>query len=315
MSYTELDAEAVQQLANTAATHHQRAHSVSAAERYRHEMRWVQFGDAQHLHKVDADTAVLIKDFGLRSEKLERLHDDYVHRQGQARAEWEAADRAHRRSIALNIEAGVVRVPDIVIGILDALARYGLNEHYLVIGTHALYAYEVAAGVYFDPPTMATNDVDLLWDVQKRMKLLQAMASADCSMIEVLQTVDVTFERMEDQKESAMNAEAFTVDFLRRREPEPFSPALCITEREGDIFPVQAERAQDFLSSPRFEQVVVGLNGKTSLLRTIDPKTFVDFKHWMSGLPTRDPLKRHRDKRQALAVAELLQAGKLSSKI
>ena len=34
--YTELDAEAVQQLANTAATHHQRAHSVSAAER-RHQ--------------------------------------------------------------------------------------------------------------------------------------------------------------------------------------------------------------------------------------------------------------------------------------
>ena len=75
-----------------------------------------------------------------------------------------------------------------------------------------------------------------------------------------------------------------------------------------------AERAQEFLNSPHFEQVIVGLNGRTSVLRTIDPKTFVEFKHWMSSLPTRDPLKRHRDQRQALAVEELLSLGKLLSK-
>lgn len=113
-----------------------------------------------------------------------------------------------------------------------------------------------------------------------------------------------------------MNATAFTVDFLRRKETQAFSPAMCISKREGegDIFPVQAERAQEFLSSPHFEQVIVGLNGRTSVLRTIDPKTFVEFKHWMSSLPTRDPLKRHRDQRQALAVEELLSLGKLLSK-
>jgi hypothetical protein len=50
-------------------------------------------------------------------------------------------------------------------------------------------------------------------------------------------------------------------------------------------------------------------------MRTIDPQTFVEFKRWMSDLPTRDPLKRHRDKRQALAVDDLLRTGRLHSKL
>lgn len=314
MAYTELDAAGLQQLAATQAAHRDHMDCEAAARRMRHDMRWVIGEDGERLHRIDPDSTELIKDFGPRTNDLTRLHNEYTQMQAQARNALQAAYRARRRSVALNLAHGVARVPDIVIGILDALARYGLNEHYLVIGTHALYAYEAAAGIFFDPPTMATNDVDLLWDVQKRMKLLQAMEAADCSMVEILQTVDPTFERMEDQKESAMNASAFTVDFLRRKETQALSPAMCISQHEGDIFPVQAERAQDFLSSPRFEQVVVGLNGHTSVLRTIDPKTFVEFKRWMSNLPTRDPLKRHRDQRQALAVEELLSLGKLLSK-
>lgn len=33
-----------------------------------------------------------------------------------------------------------------------------------------MYAYEAAAGVVFDEPTMATNDVDLFYTASKQMK-------------------------------------------------------------------------------------------------------------------------------------------------
>jgi hypothetical protein len=36
--------------------------------------------------------------------------------------------------------------PDILIEVLNAMMRHGLAEHFLVVGTHALFAYE-AAGV------------------------------------------------------------------------------------------------------------------------------------------------------------------------
>ncbi|RDK06140.1 hypothetical protein DN412_33125 [Cupriavidus lacunae] len=39
------------------------------------------------------------------------------------------------------------RGPDILVAILHATTRLNIAEHFIVIGTHSLYAYEAAAGV------------------------------------------------------------------------------------------------------------------------------------------------------------------------
>ena len=53
-------------------------------------------------------------------------------------------------------------------------------------------------------------------------------------------------------------------------------------------------------------------NGRMAMMRTIEPKVFVEFKRWMSGLPDREPIKRQRDAVQANAVQLLLDEGLLT---
>lgn len=62
------------------------------------------------------------------------------------------------------------RVPGVVIDVLNELERAGLGEHFTVVGTHALYAYETAAALRIEAGALATQGVDLLWDARKRIQ-------------------------------------------------------------------------------------------------------------------------------------------------
>ena len=72
-----------------------------------------------------------------------------------------AALEQHRR---LNRALRVGRVDPLVVALLGRLAGTQLSPHFRVVGTHALYAYEATAGVRLDTDTLATHDIDLLWD-------------------------------------------------------------------------------------------------------------------------------------------------------
>lgn len=60
---------------------------------------------------------------------------------------------------------------------LDAAAV--LEKHLFVIGTNALYAYEMKAGILFESGILATNDFDLLWDARDRLRLAVTGISAE----------------------------------------------------------------------------------------------------------------------------------------
>lgn len=213
-----------------------------------------------------------------------------------------------------NVAHQVGRLLVMPVKVLDVLWRRGIMDYYTVIGTYAMYAYEAAAGVVFDEPTMATNDVDLFYTANKQMKFAQVV-SGHRSMVEVLREADPTFDRNEEQRESAMNSQGFSIDFLRREEEEKFTEAFSISGTEGDIYPVQAKRSSKFLGSPSFDQVVIAVDGSMTMIRTIDPRTFMEFKEWMSNQKDREPLKRNRDKLQSSAVKQLLAEGRLISRL
>lgn len=96
----------------------------------------------------------------------------------------------HRR---LNRAVRAGRAPDILVAILHVMTRLNIAEHFIVIGTHALYAYETAAGVRLQERALATRD-HLLWDTRKRLQFASRMKNLDLSMLDVLRKVDSTFE-------------------------------------------------------------------------------------------------------------------------
>ncbi len=312
MPYTHMDESAIEHLQAATRSYLQLQDAKAAMARRNFRLEWRETGGAPCLHKY-AQNGELIKDFGPRSDALNALKEKFDLDAVNQRELLDRSERALRTATGLNLARGMGRVPSIAVKILEVLWQRQLMAYYLVIGTYAMYAYEAAAGVVFDEPTMATNDVDLLYNVDKKMKFAE-LVKDKTTMLEVLQEADPTFERDEEQKESATNKDFFAVDVLRQEAPERFGDAFSISGVDGDLYPVQAKRAGHLLGAPKFEQVVVGIDGAMTLMKTIDPKTFADFKAWMASLPDREPLKKIRDKLQSEAIYALLAEGRLQSK-
>lgn len=313
MTYAVLEDDAVQQLATSAAAFDRHAAAVQTVQiRYSAEMNWQERDGVLQLIKTQSDGREQL--LGVQTDERVALHTKYLAEQLAANQTLALCTQDLEVARNRNVSMGVARVPTIVIRILNELENKGLGGYYRVIGTHALYAYEVAAGVAFDAESTATRDVDLLLDVQQRIRLVANLDAAGLTMLQLLQLVDPSFERMEDQMESAVNAEGFAVDFLRRREPDD-NMADSISGKDGDVLPVPAENSQLFLNSPSYEQVVIGGDGSMARMRTVDPGIFVDFKRWLAKVDTREQLKRRRDQRQADAVEQLLREGRLVSTV
>lgn len=202
----------------------------------------------------------------------------------------------------------VGRAPRILIDILNRLSKEGLSEYFTIVGTHALYAYEAAAGVGFgEEAALATQDIDLLLDTRKRLSFVTQMANMGTSMLNLIQKVDSTFKIRDDQKFTAVNSKGFEVDIIRR-EPKDGDPHPLRLTDEGDdeFYAVPARNAGLLLDGPRFSAMIASATGHMARMNTISPIAFVRFKRWMAEQPDRDPMKRQRDILQANMVEELI---------
>ncbi len=247
------------------------------------------------------------KSLGPRGAETEQIYQRFKLRKEQVQSRLAALSDAARNQQRLNKALRVGRVPGIVIKTLNALQTAGLQDHFMTIGTHSLYAYESACGVRFTPEAMATQDIDLLFDSRKRLSFMSQMRKMDSSFIGALQKADPTFRVMPDQKQTAINDSGFEVDVIRRTgkdgDPHPFR----MSGDEDDLWAVQVESADKMLSSERFSQVVVAETGHMAVMNTMNPVTFIALKKMISVSATRDPRKRLKDALQAELVQRLVQ--------
>lgn len=249
-------------------------------------------GSQKSLGAQDDQTKLIFEKFQQKKEALsQRLKSLTVAAQNQQR---------------MNKALRVGRVPTIVVKTLNALREANLQDHFLTIGTHALYAYESACGVRFMPDALATQDIDLLFDSRKSLSFLSKLRKMDTSFIGALQKADPTFRIMSGQKQTAINATGFEVDVIRRMtvdaDPHPFK----MSDFDEDLWAVQISDGNQMLGSRRFSQVVVSQTGHMAVMNTIDPKMFVLLKTKLALSATRDPKKRPKDGLQARLVQALI---------
>lgn len=278
---------------------------ASAAD-VRGGMYWKRQGKADYLIRTSPKNAQ--KSLGPRSAETEAIYEKFIARKVEAEARVGQLAAELSRHQRMNRALFVGRAPQILVDILNALSRAGLAEHFTVVGTHALYAYEAAAGVRIgSSAALATQDVDLLWDTRKRVSFATRMKVLGASMLGLLRKVDPTFEIRQDQRCTAVNSKGFEVDFIRREAAEGDPHPLRLTDDEDDIWATQAKRAGVLLSGPRFSSMIVSSSGYMARMETISPLAFVKFKRWMAAQPDRDPMKISRDSLQADIVEQLVE--------
>ncbi len=243
---------------------------------------------------------------GPRTPETQAIYERFTQRKRKSAERVSGLKAALAQHQRLNRALRVGRVDPLVVALLGRLASTQLSPHYRVVGTHALYAYEATAGVRLDSDTLATRDIDLLWDTRKRILFSTQLARVDSSMLGVLKKVDNTFRIRKSQKYTAVNKDGFEVDIIRREREGTDPHPIKLSDDDEDFWVAQARRANVLLDSPGFSAVIVATNGSVARMNTVHPATFVAFKRWLADQPDREALKRRRDVLQADAVQELL---------
>jgi hypothetical protein len=196
------------------------------------------------------------------------------------------------------------RTSALVVALLRTLGDAGLSAHFTVVGTHALYACETAAGVRIVQGAPATQDVDLLGDARRRVQFMAGLGKVNTSMLGTLQRVDPSSRRKDLHDATAINDKGFEVDFLRRMPVGDDVHPFRFSDDEGDLWPVQAPRASVLTDAAPFEHLVISVTGRMARMRTVAPQSFVDFKRWMGKKAT----NRAEAKRDATCQADIVES-------
>lgn len=274
---------------------------------YQGGMHWKKAKGREYLFRT-RDRYGYGKSLGPRTPDTEAVLAEF--RQGKkASKERLAALRERLREQARLCKAvSIQRVPRIVTGILRILEQHRLlGRNITVIGTHALYAYEASAGVFVDAPIMATRDMDLLWDVRTRLSMVTGEDDTPLKgMLDILCEADKTFELRHQQGFRAINKDGYMVDLVK---PEP-RPAITREQRrmggQGDLEAAEIRNLQWLVSAQKISQGVIGDDGYPAMVVCPDPRAFALHKLWLSEQPDREPLKKTRDRLQALTVAGIV---------
>lgn len=256
----------------------------------RGSMFWREVAGTTYLIRESAGGAQ--KSLGPRDAQTELIFQKFQAKKASLTERLKSLTQAAQTQQRLNKALRVGRVPAIVVKALNALQDAGLHEHFLTIGTHALYAYESACGVRFMPDALATQDIDLLFDSRKRLSFVSKLKKMDSSFIGALQKADPSFRVMSDQKQTAINATGFEVEKM--------------SNFDDDLWAVQISDGNRMLGAKRFSQVVVSETGHMAVMSTLDPRMFVALKTKLSKASGRDPKKRPKDALQAQLVQELI---------
>lgn len=273
---------------------------------YRGGMHWKKAKEREYLFKT-SDRYGNGKSLGPRSRETEKTYRHFH------RAKGEIKDRLKNLTVRMKEQARfckaamIQRVPIIVSKILSVLDKEKiLGQNVSVVDTNIMYAYEAAAGAFFNRSILATQDMDLMWDTRPKLSLAIQEEMEPRGLISLLKKADRSFDRMGRTKYRAVNKNGYMVDLIKAM---PKDIRIYDKKRMGDSGDLEAVEIRNLhwlISSPKFSQVVIGEDGLPVMMTGPDPRAFALHKIWLSRQKDRDPLKKKRDLGQGLAVAHLL---------
>jgi hypothetical protein len=214
---------------------------------YRGGMHWKKVKGREYLFR-SVDRRGYGKSLGLRSPEGDAVYREFHENKKRIMESLRQLQGRLKEQARFCKAARIARVPRVVGSILRLLeAKRLLGTSFQVIGTNALYAYEAAAGVFFESGLMATQDIDILWDVRSQLHAADKIELG--GFLAILQQADRSFELIRKRSFRAVNRKGYMVDLLK---PEP-RPAHLPEKRRmgvgGDLVAAEIRNLQ-WLVSP-----------------------------------------------------------------
>jgi hypothetical protein len=297
-------------------TAEQRRIAVDAAQLYQHStdlqaerqtlrggLYWKTVSGHDYLIRI-TDRRGGNRSLGPRSPETEKAYREFTDTKRDLDMRIKSINDEVARQAKFCVAAGVNRVPRLAADIVRSLDASGLlGTHLIILGSHAMYAYEMAAGVQLKAGLLQTEDLDTLLNTKSEMELAGSIRSG--GLLGILQDVDATFKPQRKRSFRAVNAKGFMVDLIRAPIDSANGLALTSIGSGIDLIAEQLRGLEWLTALPLITQIVIADNGFPVRFVVPEPRVFALHKLWVSLQPTRDPIKRKRDLHQAEAVVQL----------
>jgi hypothetical protein len=264
-------------------------------------MHWKKIKGREYLYKY-RDRFGHGASLGPRSPATEELFAEFGRRRREVAARLDARRRQLAEAARFCRAALIHRLPEPVTRILRRLTPEDLaNTPLMVIDTHALHAFEFAAGVFIDTP----RESPLFSGAAQGLTLAAAAPVSPDTFLRLLRRADRSYENLPGDGLAAVNQQGFRVRLLRP--PAARSPhRVIVRDASGLTVPAESGDLPALIGAPKFSQVVIGRRGDPVTMVVPDPRALALHKLWLSQQEDRDPVKRTRDRCQAAALAELI---------
>jgi hypothetical protein len=277
--------------------------AVRAGRPLKGGMHWKKVKGREYLYKY-RDRAGHGSSLGPRSPETERLFAEFGRRRRENAAQLDARRQQLAEAARFCRAALIQRLPEPVVRILRHLSPGDLAATPLmVIDTHALHAFEFAAGVFIGAPPYSP-----LWSgAAQGLTLAATAAMPPEEFLRLLRRADrsYSYKALPGQGLSAVNQHGFRVRCLRppaARAPHRMmgrdAPGLTVPAEMGDLAAL--------LAAPKFSQVVIGRRGDPVTMVAPDPRALALNLLWRSQQDDREPANKEQDRTQAAALAELI---------
>ena len=305
MHFKALDGNQRRQLIDTQQTYEAWLEArATAARRFAGGMRWGRRSGKDYLlRKIgtretslgrrSAETEAAFERFTLgRQENKDRLNNLATRLDSLARV---------NQAMALG------RVPIIAARILRLLDERGLlGDQIFVVGTNALFAYEVLAGIHIESAVLTSADIDFLYDARRHLSLAYNEIRQS-GLIGLLGKVDQSFRPLRPRGFRAANKDGYQVDLIRPERRDVLRDQLpaALTDLPDDLEGAAIFGLEWLINSPKLTAIAIDERGYPLRMVVIDPRAYALHKAWVADRPDREPLKASRDREQAKVAAYL----------
>jgi hypothetical protein len=270
--------------------------------RFAGSIRWGERNGTEYLLRKTGKAETSL---GPRTEGTTAIYEAFLRGRAENKSRLTGLSARIDELAPVNVAMGLARVPNIAARILRECDERGLlGEQLVVVGTNAMFAYEVQAGVHVDSGLIASNDIDLLYDACRQISLAVSGIGTN-GLIGLLQKVDKSFKPTNQRSFRAANRNGYLVDLIRPEAKDVFRDRLptALTDSPDDLEGAAIFGLGWLVNSPKLEAIAIAENGYPVRLVVIDPRAYALHKAWVSRRENREPLKAARDLEQAKAAA------------
>ncbi|MFT4925163.1 MAG: hypothetical protein ACI8WB_001253 [Phenylobacterium sp.] len=303
MDYTKLDSEQIKTLANAIQIYEAFHAERQQASSHQGSMHWKNIKGKDYLYK--GFTGGRNQSLGVRSDDTEQIKQNFEHASAAHKTRLEKLSEQVKRHSGFIKAVRLNRFPTVGARVIRALEQQGIPHR--IIGTNALYAYEISAGIQFMPEYIATEDIDVIFDARQSLQIATKLKTSQ--LMTLLQKADQSFQKVSTARFTftAANNAGYRVDFITQGNLDPLKPdAFEQLLDEDDIKPVTINSLKWHVASPRFREIVFDQQGFPLTLETVDPRAFILHKWYVSQQDDRRPYKAQRDAAQAKIMATVL---------